>query len=560
MADSEIVFKPASELAGLIKTRQLSPVEVVGAFLDRVDALNPRVNAFLTITREQANAQAKQAESEIASGRYRGPLHGLPYAPKDLLATKGILTTNGSKVTADWKPDYESTVTARLNEAGAILIGKLQLVEFAMGSHLGAPFGITHNPWDLAYSPSGSSSGPGAAVGAHMTPLAIGTDTGGSIRKPANSCGIVGLKPTYGRISRFGITTLSWTLDNAGPMTKTVADNALLLAAIAGPDPQDPTAAHEPVPDYTKAMTGNVKGLRIGVPTNYFFDNWDADTVAAIHSALDTLKGLGAELVDITVAHSEIVGPSSAIIRLSEAASYHEKNMREHADLFEPMVRQSLEAATFYSALDYVKAMRIRSLLVAEMNRVFGLCDVLAVPAANAAPKLEPDPTPPGAAPKPPLPDTFNIGNMTGIPGIVLPCGFSAGPPALPLASPVLRQSVRRADPVPRRPSLRIGNRLAHPPPAAQRLTQGRGGGPSPKHNPNESRKQSRTRKGAGRCKHPQSCRPRLFQGRMGAQKEEGGARSHSCGLWRNESYRPRGAGQRWRRFGPPAYACGCVS
>ena len=204
----------------------------------------PQVQAFITITREQALAQAQQSEREIAAGRYRGPLHGFPYAPKDLLATKGIRTTNGSKVTADWTPDYESTVTARLNEAGAILIGKLQLVEFAMGSHLGAPFGITRNPWDLAYSPSGSSSGPGAAVAARMTPLAIGTDTGGSIRKPANSCGIVGLKPTYGRVSRFGITALSWTLDNAGPMTQTVTDNALLLAAIAGPDPQDATAAH----------------------------------------------------------------------------------------------------------------------------------------------------------------------------------------------------------------------------------------------------------------------------------------------------------------------------
>jgi aspartyl-tRNA(Asn)/glutamyl-tRNA(Gln) amidotransferase subunit A len=436
MADSELIFQPVSKLAALLKSRQLSPVELVRAYLDRIDAVNDRVRAFLTITRDQALAQAQQAEREITAGRYRGPLHGIPYAPKDLLATKGIRTTNGSKVTADWTPDYESTVTARLNEAGAILIGKLQLVEFAMGSHLGAPFGITRNPWDLAYSPSGSSSGPGAAVAARMTPLAIGTDTGGSIRKPANSCGIVGLKPTYGRVSRFGITTLSWTLDNAGPMTQTVADNALLLAAIAGPDPQDPTAAQEAVPDYTKAMTGDVKGLRIGVPTNYFYEGFDAEAVAAIHAALDVLHGLGAELVDVTIANADLVGPASSIIRMSEAASYHEKRMREHADLFEPLVRENLEAATFYSAVDYVKAMRVRALLVQEMRRVFGLCDVLAVPAANAAPKLEPDEPTAGAetkAPPTPLPDTFNLGNMAGIPAIVQPCGFTSGPPTLPL-------------------------------------------------------------------------------------------------------------------------------
>jgi aspartyl-tRNA(Asn)/glutamyl-tRNA(Gln) amidotransferase subunit A len=248
MPDSELIFKSVPELAALLKSRQISPVDLVQAYLDRIDAYEERVHAFITVTREHALEQARQAEREIAAGRYRGPLHGLPYAPKDMLATQGILTTNGSKVTADWTPAYESTITARLNQAGAILIGKLQLVEFAMGSHLGAPFGITRNPWHLAYSPSGSSSGPGAAVGANMTPLAIGTDTGGSIRKPANSCGIVGLKPTYGRVSRFGVTTLSWSLDHAGPMSKAGAANAMRRHASAGADRLAPSGAGEPVP------------------------------------------------------------------------------------------------------------------------------------------------------------------------------------------------------------------------------------------------------------------------------------------------------------------------
>jgi aspartyl-tRNA(Asn)/glutamyl-tRNA(Gln) amidotransferase subunit A len=256
MAASEISFKSAAELAALIKARKLSPVEVVRAYLDRIEAVNPKVNAFITVTGEQALNQARTAEQEITAGRYRGPLHGLPYAPKDLVATKGIRTTNGSMVTSNWIPDHESTVTARLNKAGAILIGKLNLLEFAMGSGQKGLVGPARNPWDLSYSPSGSSSGSGAAVGAAMVPLAIGSDSGGSIRNPAKSCGVVGLKPTYGRVSRFGVTTLSWTLDHVGPMARTVADTASLLQVIAGADPQDRSAAGEPVPDYNAALTG----------------------------------------------------------------------------------------------------------------------------------------------------------------------------------------------------------------------------------------------------------------------------------------------------------------
>ena len=266
MANSDIVFKSGTELSALIKARQISPVEVVQAYLDRIQTLNPSINAFITVTGDGALARAREVEKEIAGGKYKGPLHGLPYAPKDILATKGIRTTNGSKVTANWVPDYESTITTRLNNAGAIMLGKLNLLEFAMGSGVVSGFGPARNPWDLAYSPAGSSSGSGAALAAHMTPLAVGTDTGGSIRGPANNCGIVGLKQTYGRISRYGVTTLSWTLDHAGPMTRTVADAAMMLQVMAGPDPKDSTASNEPVPDYKKALTGSMKGLKVGVP------------------------------------------------------------------------------------------------------------------------------------------------------------------------------------------------------------------------------------------------------------------------------------------------------
>ncbi len=248
MIPSEIIFKSATELAPLIKARKLSPVELVQAFLDRIESVNPKVNAFITVTGEHALKEARKAEREIAAGRYRGPLHGIPYAAKDMLATKGIRTTNGSKVTSNWIPNYESTVTGRLNDAGAILIGKLNLLEFAMGSGQKGLVGPARNPWDLTYSPSGSSSGSGAALAAGMVPLTIGSDSGGSIRGPAKSCGIVGLKPTYGRVSLFGVTTLSWTLDHVGPMARTVSDVACMLQVMAGADPQDDTAAVTPVP------------------------------------------------------------------------------------------------------------------------------------------------------------------------------------------------------------------------------------------------------------------------------------------------------------------------
>jgi aspartyl-tRNA(Asn)/glutamyl-tRNA(Gln) amidotransferase subunit A len=436
MAASEILFQPATRLARLIESRQVSPVEVVAACLSQIEATNPKVNAFITVTAERAMEQARAAEKEIAARRYRGPLHGLPYAPKDILATKGIRTTNGSRVTADWVPSYESTVTARLEAAGAILVGKLNLLEFAMGSGQTGLVGPARNPWALEYSPSGSSSGSGASVAAGMIPVSIGSDSGGSIRGPAKSCGVVGLKPTYGRISRYGVTTLSWTLDHVGPMARTVADVAFILQAIAGQDPADAESSPAPVPDYTKALSGDIKGLRIGVPTAYFFDKVHPETDAALRRALALLQQMGAVMVDVTVKNADLVSPASSVILGSESAAFHEKRLKDKADLFDPLVRERLEAGTFFSAVDYVKAQRIRTLMIEEMRRVFQTCDVLMLPAGNAAPKLSEEivgtdipPNPPPA----PRPDTNNLANVTGIPALVLPCGFTAGPPSLPL-------------------------------------------------------------------------------------------------------------------------------
>lgn len=436
----ELVFRTALELAGLIRKREVSPVEVVEAHLQWIDDLNPAVNAFITVTREHALQRARQAEQDIGGNRYLGPLHGIPYAPKDVLATRGIRTTNGSKVTANWVPAYESTITRRLDQAGAILIGKLNLSEFAMGSHTLSGFGPAHNPWHLDYSPSGSSSGSGAALAAHMVPLSIGTDTGGSIRAPAAANGIVGLKQTYGRVSRFGVTPLSWTLDHAGPMTRTVADNAAMLQAIAGQDPLDPSSAAEPVPEYSRALTGVVRGLRIGVPTNYFFEDATSEVEAAVRQAIRTLADMGAEIVDVEIPHAKWASSAGWIIAMAEAACFHEKRLREQPELFDPLVRERMEVAKFYPATDYVKALRVRTILVEEMKEAFQRCDIMAVPGTNRTPRrIKPPETAgsavkPGSTPRPYRGGTSFIGNMTGLPAISLPCGFSAGPPRFPIA------------------------------------------------------------------------------------------------------------------------------
>lgn len=438
MPDNEIVFKSGRELAALIKSRKVSPVEVVTAFLDRSEALNSKVNAFITITREHALKLAREAETEIRRGLYRGPLHGLPYAPKDILATRGILTTNASKVTANAVPDYESTVTRKLNDAGAILIGKLNLSEFAMGSGVLSGFGPSRNPWSLEHSPAGSSSGSGAALAAYMTPLSIGTDTGGSIRGPAAANGVVGLKQTYGRVSRFGVTTLAWTLDHAGPMAKTVADTADLLQVIAGHDPKDPTTTTDAVPDYSKALTAGVKGLRIGVPRNFFFENANPEVDRAVRAALTAWKDMGAVLVEVEVPHARLAGSAGVIIVLAEAACFHEKRFRETPELFDPVIQEQLGMAKYFTATDYIKAQRVRTILADEMRKVFDRCDVMAVPGnGNVASKIEPPETArttvkPGPAPAFRPGNTF-IGNMTGLPALTFPCGFSSTTPTLPI-------------------------------------------------------------------------------------------------------------------------------
>src|SRR5579883_1841486 len=283
-----------------IAARELSPVELARAHLDRIQELNPELNAYLTVTPESALQQARRAEREVAAGQSRGPLHGVPFALKDIYQTRGVRTTAGSRLFERWVPDEDATTYARLREAGGVLLGKLNTHELAFGVTNNNPhFGPARNPWDPSRIPGGSSGGSGVAVVAGMAPYALGTDTGGSIRIPASLCGCVGLKPTYGRVSTAGIVPLSWSLDHAGPLTRTVEDAAVVLQAIAGIDPRDPATAPVPVPNYPAELRASIAGMRLGVVRGGFCEALDPDVAAAFEAALDVFRGLGVAVEDV---------------------------------------------------------------------------------------------------------------------------------------------------------------------------------------------------------------------------------------------------------------------
>ena len=438
----ELCRLDARTLSARYRSGELSPVEVVEEHLGHIEAVDGTINSYITVAAAHARARAAEAESQIAAGDWKGPLHGVPYAPKDILATDGILTTNGSRATADWVPDYESTITARLNAAGAILLGKLNLLEFAMGSGVLSGFGPARNPWATDYTPSGSSSGSGAALGARLVPLSIGTDTGGSIRGPAAACGVVGLKQTYGRVSRFGVTTLSWTLDHAGPMTRTAWDAAAMLHAIAGEDPRDPTASPVPVPDYVAGLTPEVAGLRIGVPVSGFHEAATPEVRNAVETAITLLEEDGAEVVEVSIPHAGLAGSAGWIVAMAEAAAFHEKRLAEQADDLDPLVRERLEVAKFYPATDYIKALRVRTILQQELAQVFRTCDVMIVPGSfSPAAPLRSEEAAASDVRAGTDPDTLTsrpgntfLGNMTGYPALTLGCGFCSEAPRRPLA------------------------------------------------------------------------------------------------------------------------------
>jgi aspartyl-tRNA(Asn)/glutamyl-tRNA(Gln) amidotransferase subunit A len=422
-----------ADLGRMIASKQVSPVEVVRAHLDRIAALDAKLRAFITICADSALESARAAEADLIAGRPVGPLHGVPWAPKDLYSTKGVRTTGGSKILADSVPAADATVVARLARAGAIVLGKLNMHEFAYGPEgINAHYGDTRNPWssDAHRIAGGSSSGSGAAVAAGMAPGSLGSDTGGSIRIPASLCGITGLKPTYGRASRAGVLPLTWSMDHVGPMARSARDCALMLGAIAGYDPADPTTSVLPVPDYGAALTGDVKGLRVGLLRAHFTDVAAPEVRTAVEAVAKQFERAGAVVDEVNLTQVAHAGTASAAIVASEALAYHAAWMRSRPQDYQPDVRERLRIGAFVSGAHYVRAQQVRALVAREVDEALARRDVLLAPATPlAAPVLGERETTLGDGPsdmRAALLRCTRPFNFSGHPACAAPCGFTA--------------------------------------------------------------------------------------------------------------------------------------
>jgi aspartyl-tRNA(Asn)/glutamyl-tRNA(Gln) amidotransferase subunit A len=429
-----VIDRPLAELAAAIRAGSLSPVELTDACLARIARLDGRLRAFVTVDGERAREAARRREAEARAGRLAGPLHGIPLAYKDLCAIAGLPASCGTKIDEYFVAEHEATVVSRLAAAGAITLGTLNMSELATG-----PFGDNahrgdaQNPWRSGHVTGGSSSGSGAAVAAGLACGALGTDTGGSIRLPAACCGVVGLKPTYGRVSRAGLMPLSWSLDHAGPLARTVRDAALLLGVMAGADPRDATTSRRAVPDYAAALDRPIGGLRIGVPTTYFWDDVDAGVAAAVREAIGVLGRLGARVAEVALPDPRGLVDAVNLIARCEGAAVHARLVREQPHALQPAVLARMDIGFQVSAYEYLQATRLRARLTREFVRtVFaGGVDLLAMPTI-------PEPAPSLEAVK--AGSTAEIvrrmgrfsrltrpWNGLGLPALSVPCGFSAG-------------------------------------------------------------------------------------------------------------------------------------
>ena len=415
-----------AQAAGLIRAGELSPLEITQACLDRIDEIDSQINSFITVTAELALAQAKAAEQELAAGRDRGPLHGIPVALKDLYATKGVLTTGHSKVLQDWIPDEDATVTTMLREAGAVLIGKLAMHEFAFGPvSFDLPFPPARNPWNRNHVTGGSSSGSGAALAAGLCFGSLGSDSGGSVRNPASQCSIVGLKPTYGRVSRHGVLPLGWSVDHVGPMARSVEDTALMMQVIAGPDSRDPASAPEPVPDFSAQLGKGVQGLRFGVPREWLDEGLGThpEVKAGFESALEVLTSLGARIETVDSVPFIESRPANTIILTSEAYAIHEETLQKRPQDLSEKLRTRLREGAYFSAADLIQAQRARTTIGQQIGQILSDYDAILSP-TTPRPGEAFDEFDPEARYGPP--SFTNPFNLTGLPAISVPCGFTA--------------------------------------------------------------------------------------------------------------------------------------
>ena len=435
MPDTELCKLTISELAPKIRSREVSPVEVTEASLAQVDRLQPTLNSFITILRDQAMSQAREMEAALDRGEYRGPLHGIPIGIKDNIATAGIRTTVGSKVLADHVPEEDAHVVSLCKQAGAVILGKENLEEFAMGvTSNNRHYGAVHNPWQLDHVPGGSSGGGGANVASCVTFASLGTDFGGSVRLPGTFCGVVGLKQTFGLVSQRGIMVTSFNGDHIGPLTRSVRDSALVLQAIAGYDPLDPSTVPVPVPDYEADLEKGLRGLRMGIPTNHYFDLMDKEVEAAVRGAISALEELGVQVKEVAIPSMEYIG-AVRLAAMADSVITHEPYIRERREDYSPIMLHRTLAGQFALGRDYAKALKVQRIIKEDYARVFQEVDFLVTPTAPVT-------APPIGA------ENISLGgeehtvigpgagfvsrntspcNVTGLPAISIPCGFTQG-------------------------------------------------------------------------------------------------------------------------------------
>ncbi len=432
--DDDLAFTGAARQAALVREKRVSPVELVTAYLERIERLDGRLRAFITVCRESALAAAARAEAEAARGNWRGPLHGIPFAVKDQLDTAGVLTTAGSALLRTNIPAADSTVVARLKAAGAILLGKLNLTEFALGGTIRFPYGQPRNPWNPEHDPGGSSSGSGIAAAAALCSITLGEDTGGSVRSPASYCGAVGLRPTWGRVSRHGCFPAAWSMDQVGPLTRTVEDAALVLGLIAGYDAKDPLTSRAAVADYCGALTGGATGLRIGVIAE-LVDGADTqpEVRAAVREASRGLADLGAAVEDVSLPLVPLAGAVFMALCDSEAAGRHKGWLSERAEEYDQGTRRRLVTAGLIPAVAVHRAARARALIREQVLEALGKFDLLLAPTS-------PHPAPAIASHTAPVTSKEEAGarffgrrsyttpaSLAGVPAISVPCGFTSG-------------------------------------------------------------------------------------------------------------------------------------
>jgi aspartyl-tRNA(Asn)/glutamyl-tRNA(Gln) amidotransferase subunit A len=420
----DLHYLPLTEAAKLIRDRDLSPVDLTQAHLDRISQYEPRLNCFITQTPQAALERARRADLEIREDEYRGTLHGIPLALKDLFETRGVLTTAGSLFYSDWVPQEDGAVVERLNSAGMVNLGKLNMHEIALGVTNNNPhYGACRNPWKFERTPGGSSGGSAAALAAGMCMGALGSDTGGSIRIPASLCGVVGLKPTYGRVSLRGVLPLSWNLDHPGPMARRVSDAAVLLQAIAGYDPKDPASLEVTVPDYLVQLEGGVRGWRIALAEDSFFTRADPEVLDVVRAAADVFASQGAQVVEVEFPGAYEAAKANGLMVTSDAAAFHRERLQEQPEKFGDDVRQRLEAGAAFTSGEYILARRTQTTLRRQFEQFFADFDLLltATTPIAAPPLVGPDAVEQAGR----LTRFTSPFNLTGLPAISVPCGFT---------------------------------------------------------------------------------------------------------------------------------------